>query len=149
MLITHDYYKKNVPGFENSFIVLSNMQLGTRGGRRVVGDYVVKKEDMNAKDPFKDTVAIFPNLDDENPLMYMPYRCLIPRNVDNMLVACRAFSSDAVINDAFNLIHHCIALGQAAGAAAAQAINAGVDVRKVDIKALQATLKKQGVVLPG
>jgi hypothetical protein len=149
MMITHDFYRKNVPGFEKSFIVLSNSQLGTRGGRRVVGDYVVKKEDMNAKDPFKDTIAIFPNIDDKNPLMYMPYRCLIPRNVDNMLVACRAFSSDAAINDAFNLIHHCVSLGQAAGAAAAQAVNAGIDVRKVDIGALQATLKKQGVILPG
>ena len=59
------------------------------------------------------------------------------------------FSSDAVINDYFNLIHHCISLGEAAGAAAAQAVNTGVDVRKVDIKALQTTLKKQGAVLPG
>ena len=149
MIITHDYYKKNIPGFEKSFIVLSNPQLGTRGGRRVVGDYVVKKEDMKAKKPFNDTIAIFPSMDKKNPLMYMPYRCLIPRNVDNMLVACRAFSSDAHVNDAFNLIHHCICLGQAAGTAAAMTINSGVDIRKVDIKALQANLKKQGVVLPG
>ncbi len=149
MLITHEYYKKNIPGFEKSFIVLSNPQLGTRGGRRVVGDYVVKKEDMKVKKPFNDTIAIFPSMDKKNPLMYMPYRCLIPRNIDNMLVACRAFSSDAQINDAFNLIHHCICFGQAAGTAAAQAINEGSDLRKIDIKSLQASLKKQGVVLPG
>ena len=149
MLITHDFYKKNIPGFEKSFIVLSNSQLGTRGGRRVVGEYVVNEKDMKKTKPFEDTIAIFPNIDPKNHLMYMPYRCLIPRNVDNMLVACRAFSSDAVINDAFNLIHHCVSLGQAAGAAAAQAINAGVDLRKINIKTLQATLKKGGVVLPG
>ncbi len=149
MLITHDFYKAHVPGFENSFIVLSNSQLGTRGGRRVVGEYVVTKKDMKAKEPFEDTIAIFPNMAPTNPLMYMPYRSLIPRNVDSLLVACRAFSSDAVINDSFNLIHHCVSLGQAAGAAAALAINSGVDVRKVDVKALQATLKKQGVILPG
>jgi hypothetical protein len=148
MLITHDFYKKNVPGFERSFIVLSNSQLGTRGGRRVVGDYVVTEKDMQAKTPFKDTIAIFPNRDEKNPLMYMPYRCLIPRNVNNFLVACRAFSSDAVINDSFNLIHHCVCLGQAAGTAAAQSISSGGDLRKVDIKALQASLKKQGVILP-
>ena len=99
--------------------------------------------------PFKDTIAVFPNMDEKNPLMYMPYRCLIPRNVNNMLVACRAFSSDAVTNDSFNLIHHCVCLGQAAGTAAAQSISSGVDLRKIDIKALQASLKKQGVVLPG
>jgi len=104
---------------------------------------------MKAKEPFKDTIAVFPNMDPSNPLMYMPYRCLIPRNVNNMLVACRAFSSDERINDSFNLIHHCVCLGQAAGTAAAQSISSGGDVRKVDIKALQASLKKQGVVLPG
>ena len=80
--------------------------------------------------------------------MYMPYRCLIPRNVDNMLVACRAFSSDMIINEFFNLIPHCIALGEAAGVAAALATNNGIDVRKVDITTLQATLKKGGVILP-
>jgi len=149
MMITHDFYKQHIPGFEKSFIVLSNSQLGTRGGRRVVGDYVVTEKDMQAKAPFKDTIAIFPSMDETNPLMYMPYRCLIPRNVDNMLVACRAFSSDAVINDAFNLIHHCVCLGQAAGTAAAQSISSGVDLRKVNMSALQASLKKQGVVLPG
>ena len=149
MMITHDFYKKNIPGFEKSFIVLSNSQLGTRGGRRLIGDYVVTEKDMKAPTPFKDTIAIFPNMDEKNPSMYMPYRCLIPRNVNNMLVACRAFSSDAVTNDSFNLIHHCVCLGQAAGTAAAQSISSGGDVRKIDIKALQASLKKQGVVLPG
>ncbi len=149
MMITHDFYKKNMPGFEKSFIVLSNSQLGTRGGRRVVGDYVVTQKDMKNKTPFKDTIAIFPNMDDTNPLMYMPYRCLIPRNVNNMLVACRAFSSDEIVNDTFNLIHHCVCLGQAAGTAAAQSVKSGTDLRKIDISALQASLKKQGVVLPG
>ncbi len=148
MMITHDFYKKNVPGFEKSFIVLSNSQLGTRGGRRVVGEYVVTEKDMKNKTPFKDTIAIFPGMDEKNPLMYMPYRCLIPRNVNNMLVACRAFSSDAVTNDAFNLIHHCICLGQAAGTAAAQSVKSRVDLRKIDIGALQSSLKKQGVILP-
>ena len=148
MLITHDFYRKHIPGFERSFIVLSNSQLGTRGGRRVVGDYVVSQKDMKAQTPFKDTIAVFPNMDAQNPLMYMPYRCLIPRNVNNMLVACRAFSSDAVVNDSFNLIHHCVCLGQAAGTAAAQSISSGVDLRKIDIRALQGSLKKQGVILP-
>jgi hypothetical protein len=104
---------------------------------------------MKATDPFKDTIAVFPNRDEKNPLMYMPYRCLIPRNVNNMLVACRAFSSDAVTNDSFNLIHHCVCLGQAAGTAAAQSISSGVELRKIDRKALQSSLKKQGVILPG
>ncbi|MBN2059045.1 MAG: FAD-dependent oxidoreductase [Deltaproteobacteria bacterium] len=154
MLITHDYYKKNIPGFENSFIVLSNPQLGTRGGRRVVGEYVVSEKDMNTNEPFEDTIAIFPDVDRgkssiKYPVTYIPYRCMIPRQVDNMLVACRAFGSEAIVNEYFNLIPHCIALGQAAGTAAAQSIASGMDLRKIDIKALQASLKKQGVILPG
>ncbi len=153
MMITHDYYKKHYPGFENSFIVLSNPQLGTRGARRVVGEYIVSKKDMNTNDPFEDTIAIFPDVDRgkdsiKYPVTYIPYRCMIPRNVDNMLVACRAFASEAIVNEYFNLIPHCIALGQAAGTAAAQAISSGRDLRKINIKNLQASLKKQGVILP-
>ena len=64
------------------------------------------------------------------------------------VVACRAFASEAIVNEYFNLIPHCIAFGQAAGTAAAQAISSGVDLRKINIKALQASLKKQGVILP-
>jgi hypothetical protein len=154
MLITHDYYKKNIPGFKNSFIVLSNPQLGTRGARRVVGEYVVTEKDINTNKSFEDTIAIFPDVDRgknsiKYPVTYMPYRCMIPRRVDNMLVACRAFGSEAIVNEYFNLIPHCIAFGQAAGTAAAQSISSGVDLRKIDIKALQASLKKQGVILPG
>ena len=152
MLITHDFYKKHIPGFENSFIVLSNPQLGTRGARRVDGEYVVSEKDMNTSDPFDDTIAIFPDVDRGSnsityPVTYMPYRSMIPRNVDNMLVACRAFASEAIVNEYFNLIPHCIAFGQAAGTAAAQSISSGY-LRKVNIKALQTSLKKQGVILP-
>jgi hypothetical protein len=154
MLVSHDYYKKNVPGFEKSFIVLTNPQLGTRGARRIVGEYILTEKDMNRNEPFEDTIAIFPDVDRgresiNSPVTYMPYRCMIPRGVDNLFVACRAFSSNAVANNFFNYIPHCIALGEAAGTAAAQAISSGVDLRKIDIKALQADLRKQGVILPG
>ena len=154
MLTSHDYYKKNVPGFEHSYIVLTNPQLGTRGCRRVIGEYVVTEKDLNTKQPFEDTIAIFPDVDRgrdslKYPVTYMPYRCMIPRKANNLLVACRAFSSDQIANNFFNLIPHCIALGEAAGIAAAQSISSGVDLRKIDIRALQAGLKKQGAILPG
>jgi hypothetical protein len=154
MLLSHDFYKKNVPGFENSFIVLSGPQLGTRGARRVHGDYIVTELDLNNDDPLEDTIAVFPDLDRgelsiKHPLTYIPYRSLLPKGVDNMLVACRAFSSDQTANNFFNLIPHCIALGEAAGTAAALSLDEGVDVRSVDIKALQKQLKAQKVPLPG
>jgi hypothetical protein len=154
MLISHDYYKKNIPGFEKSFIVLTNPQLGTRGARRIVGEYLLTEKDMDTSVPFDDTIAIFPSVDRgqdsvKYPLTYMPYRCLIPRKVNNLLVACRAYSSNAAHNNLFNLIPHCIALGEAAGIAAAQAVSSGVDLRKINIRALQASLKKHGAILPG
>jgi len=154
MLATHEYLKKNFPGFEDSFIVLSGPQLGTRGGRRVRGDYVVGAADLVSNEPPEDTIAVFPDLDRgerslKHPHMFMPYRCLLPSGVENLLVACRAFSSDEEVNDLFNLIPHCMALGEAAGTAAALSVSQGVPPRKVDIQALRQRLIAQNVPLPG
>jgi len=153
MMISYDFWKENLPGFEKSFIVLTSPQLGTRSSRRLIGEYRLTKEDMANNEPFEDTIAIFPDLDRgqeslDHPLMYIPYRSLLPKNVDNLLVACRAFSSDEHVQEWFNLIPHCIAFGEAAGTASALALQAGVSPKKVDIKALQKQLAKQGVPLP-
>jgi hypothetical protein len=72
----------------------------------------------------------------------------VPKRVDGLLVAGRAFSSADTINETFNIIPHCIAYGQAAGTAAAMAVQGGVQPRKVDYKALRDNLVKQGVNLP-
>jgi hypothetical protein len=153
MMITHDFWKQNMPGFEKSFIVLSSPQLGTRSSRRLIGEYKLTQKDLADNTPFADTIAIFPDLDRgqaslDHPLMYIPYRSLLPKNVDNLLVACRAFSSDEHVQEWFNLIPHCIAFGEAAGTASALALRAGVGPKQVDIKALQKQLAKQGVPLP-
>jgi hypothetical protein len=150
---TLEFYKKNMPGFEKSFLVLTGPQLGTRSSRRMVGKYQLTEKDLADNQPFEDTIAVFPDLDRgqeslDHPNMYIPYRALLPKNLDNFLVACRAFSSDKHVQDYFNLIPHCIAFGEAAGAAAAMALKAGVSVKKVDIKTLQKQLAKQGVPLP-
>jgi hypothetical protein len=153
MIRTFDFFKEHMPGFEHSFIVLSSPQLGTRGSRRVIGEYMLTEADLNSDHVFEDTIAIFPDVDRgelslQHPNQYIPYRCMVPRKVDNMLVACRAFSSDVIAQEFFNLIPHCIALGQAAGTAAALTIKAGVGVREVDYAALQDSLAHQGVPLP-
>jgi hypothetical protein len=59
MLLTHMFFKKNLPGFENSFIVLSCPQLGTRGARRVHGDYMVTSADLLSDEPFADTIVLY------------------------------------------------------------------------------------------
>jgi uncharacterized protein YfiM (DUF2279 family) len=73
----------------------------------------------------------------------------VPAAVENLLVAGRSFSSDDRANDACNLIPHCIAMGEAAGTAAAIALQQGISPRKVDYKSLQRKLLSQGVPLPG
>jgi uncharacterized protein YfiM (DUF2279 family) len=66
-----------------------------------------------------------------------------------LLVAGRSFSSDEAANNMANLIPHCIAMGQAAGTAAAMAVKQGLSPRKVNYGTLQETLINQGVPLPG
>jgi hypothetical protein len=152
-LITFEFMKKNMPGFEKSFIMLSAPQLGTQGGRRIIGEYVLTENDMESDEVFEDTIAVLANNDYgeislKHPTLCIPYRCLVPKTVDGLLVACRAFSSSDMINETFNIIPHCLAYGQAAGAAAALAIKAGVQPRKVDYRKLTDTLRQQGVNIP-
>ena len=155
MLPVYSYYRKNLPGFENSYIYDSASQTGTRGSRRLVGEYVLTGEEARSGKKFDDTVLMFPQ---GVPLTWpggveprnvgMPYRCLVPIKLDGLLAAGRCFSSDQAANTMFNVIPHCIQMGQAAGTAAALAVKNRVLPRNIDIKALQRRLIAQGVELP-
>jgi hypothetical protein len=152
-LITYEFMKKHMPGFEDSFIMLSAPQLGTQGGRRVIGEYTLTENDMESDEVFEDTIAVLANNDYgeislKHPALCVPYRCLVPRETEGLLVACRAFSSSDMINETFNIIPHCMCYGQAAGTAAALAVKAGIQPRKVDYKVLTDTLRNQGVNIP-
>ncbi len=151
MRIGHDFMRKNFPGFENSFILDTASQTGTRGSRRLVGEYVVTGDDMNSSRKFDDTIAVIPKIGPPSgdTCSYIPYRALVPVRVEGLLVAGRSFSSDKIANDSMNLIPHCCAMGEAAGTAAALAVKQGISLRKLDYKILQKTLVKQGAVLPG
>jgi hypothetical protein len=155
MIPFYSYYKKNVPGFENSYIYDSASQVGTRGSRRLIGEYVLTGEEAKAGKKFDDTVLIFPRgvplswpADSPPENVAMPYRCLVPAKLEGLLTAGRCFSSDQAANSMFNVISHCIQMGQAAGTAAALAVKSKVLPRKVDIKTLQKRLAAQGVELP-
>ena len=145
--------KQYMPGFANSFIMLSAPQLGTSGGRRIVGEYYLTEEDMDRDEPYADTIAVFPDNDRgdaslEHPKTYVPYRALLPRDVEGLLVACRAFSADHEFSEFFNLIPHCMCFGQAAGAAAAIAVKRGVSPKAVPYEELKAALLAGGAILP-
>ncbi len=153
MQSSYEFYRRHLPGFENSYITLSSMQLGIQGGQRVVGEYVLGQKDMVSDEIFDDTIAVFPNNDNgedsaRHPSVCIPYRALVPKGVEGLLVACRAYSSEYQHNEYFNLIPHCIAFGQAAGSAAALAVKAGIRPRDIDIRLLQKHLLNHGVLLP-
>lgn len=148
----HEFMKKNIPTFENSFILDTASQTGTRGSRRVVGEFVVTKENVASGTIYEDTIAVIPRLGPAStgsPFVYLPYRALVPKKVDGLLVAGRSFSSDDAANDMVNLIPHCIAMGEAAGVAAALAVRKGINPRQVNYRELQERLMSQGVPLPG
>jgi len=150
---SYEFYRRHLPGFENSYITLSSMQLGIQGGQRVVGEYVLGEKDMVSDEVFDDTIAVFPNNDNgensaKHPSVCIPFRALVPKGVEGLLVACRAYSSEYQHNEYFNLIPHCMAFGQAAGTAAALAVNSGIKPRNVEPRLLQKHLLRQGVLLP-
>lgn len=145
--------KKYMPGFEKSYIMLSCPQLGTSGGRRIVGEYYLTGKDMDTDEPFDDTIAVFADNDRGDlslryPRTFVPYRALVPKDTEGLLVACRAFSADHDFSEFFNLIPHCMCFGQAAGAAAAIAVKDGGTVRNVDYNKLRSDLLKHGAILP-
>lgn len=150
---TYEFFKRQVPGFEKSIIMQISPQLGIQGGRRVLGEYTLTEKDLVSDEIFDDTIAVFANNDNgpisiAHPALCIPYRTLVPKTIDGLLVACRAYSTADSINHHFNIIPHCIALGQAAGTAASLAVKAGLEPRKVNYQALQDSLRQQGVALP-
>ena len=140
--------KKKMPGFEKSFILDTASQLGTRASRRLIGEHVVTEKDVRSGIIFEDTIAMIPPFKEKTPAKAIPYRSLVPRKIESLLVAGRCFASDPVANDLLNLIPFCVAMGEAAGTAAAIALKDGVQPRKVNTKAVQKRLLEQGVWLP-
>ena len=150
---TWELMKKYLPGFENSFIMLSNPQLGTSGGLRIVGEYYITEDDLERTEPFEDTIAVFADNDRGerslvNPKVYVPFRALLPKGINGLIVACRAFSADHEFSEFFNLIPHCMCFGHAAGIAAAMAVQQGIEVRDVEFAKLREKLLEEGAILP-
>lgn len=148
MLKVRAILRQKMPGFEKSFILDTASQLGTRGSRRLIGEHVVTEEDVRSGVVFPDTIAMIPPFHEKTPPKAIPYRSLVPITVENLLVAGRCFSSDPFANDLLNLIPFCVAMGEAAGTAAAIALKDGVQPRKVDTGKVQKRLVEQGVWLP-
>ncbi|MBB6470051.1 hypothetical protein HNQ96_005945 [Aminobacter lissarensis] len=132
-----DYAKAHLPGFANAYFIDVAPQLGVRQTRLLQGQYVVTKQDVLERRYFHDTVA-------RGRDYYYPYRSFLPKDVNNMLVAGRHYSSSSDAQKISREIPPCMAMGEAVGVAAAVALNAGVDVADVDIAKVRALLRSQG-----
>ncbi|VTU28085.1 FAD-dependent oxidoreductase [Variovorax sp. PBL-E5] len=129
--------RARLPGFRNCFVVDLAPQTGVRQTRLLEGEYVMTKDDVMHRARFADSIA-------RGRDYYYPYRTLVPRSVDNLLVAGRHYSATSAAQKISREIPPCMAMGEAAGVAAALALDAGVAVRDVDVAALQRTLRAQG-----
>jgi hypothetical protein len=159
MLSVHRFLKKNIPGFEETFINDSGSVIGIRESRRVIGEYVLTQEDVLNGKTFSDAIALnggrisIHGADGKQtwiPLKHpyqIPYRCLQARANENLLVAGRCLSADHVAQGSIRNVSSSFATGQAAGTAAALSINNHVKVKEVDIKLLQKALIDQGAIL--
>ncbi len=146
--------RKKVPGFENAKLRNFGMTLGTRESRKVDGLYCLTKEDVMNQGRFEDSVGIFPEFIDGIGYLILPttgryyqipYRCLVPKKIDNLLVAGRCICGDRVAHVSYRNMSCCVTTGQAAGVAAAVSLRDGVTTSKVDVTHVQAELEKQNV----
>merc|ERR1719186_40470 len=146
--------KKVVPGFENAKLRNFGMTLGTRDSRKIMGRYNLTGEDVRGEARFEDSIGIFPEfIDGYNILIlpttgryfHVPYGCLVPPKISNLLVAGRAVAGDRTSHCAMRNMMACTVTGQGAGVAAAVSLREGVSTHEVEIEMVQEELNKQGV----
>ena len=148
-LITHEhvmrlaeFLKKNIPGFEKSRIEYTATHVGIRATRNIIGEASPAMEEVNNL-KIEDSV-VKPYF--ERP-MRLPYGCLLPKKVENLLVAGRCISAEEEAMGQLRLIPVCSATGEAAGVAAALSLKQRVSPRQLKVNLLQKTLMEQGVNL--
>lgn len=147
MMVTLEFFRESMPGFRDSFLLDSAPQMGTRASRRLGGEHTLTKSEMLNGQSFQDTIATCASGVDDRPLIHIPFRCLLPEKIDNLLVAGRCISTDFVTQTITRIIPSCMATGQAAGTAAAIAVKEGVSPRGIDRSDLRSALLKDGVYL--
>ncbi len=136
-------FRKSVPGWGNARLARIAPQFGVREGRRYVGDYVLKIEDLQTGRHFED--AVYRNWFGPTKTEYeIPYRCLLPKNIDGLLIGCRALSVAADVFPTIRLIGQAFGIGQAAGAAAGLAAARKAKPRDLNAKDIQDILTELG-----
>lgn len=157
------FLKKYIPGCENAKLLQTGSTLGIRETRHIHGMKTLTVEDVLQCRVPEDSVMIAANSVDihgrfgptsneyitvpEGKYYGIPYGCLVPQNLSNLLVAGRCISADSDAAGAVRVMPPCMGMGQAAGTAAAMAACSNADVRTLDVQALRSQLIKDDVLL--
>lgn len=157
------FLRRYVPGFEHIHLVHTGDQAGIRETRRIEGDYTLVVEDFLTMRSFTDDIArnsyyIDIHLANAGSTMTVkrlpkgqshgvPYRCMLPKGIANLVVAGRSVSSDRAVQGSLRVMPNCFAMGEAAGVAAAMASAGDLGFRQVPVPELQRKLIGQGAWL--
>lgn len=149
---------RETPGHDKVFLLDTASQLGIRASRIVEAEYRLTLEDTMTYRTFDDSIGVsgawtsmlykgksVPR--EERPLWQIPYRSLIPKTVDNLLVAGRCFCFERELVEDTRIIGTCLITGHGAGAAAGLAVKEGTRVRNVNTNKLKELLLQQGAWL--
>ena len=153
------FLRDNIPGFENSRVLSTAIQIGTRESRMIDGEYCLTQEDLKNCVHFPDGIAAGNyDIDIHNPegsgtshyffapgtWYTIPYRCLLPVGTKNLLVAGRCISSTHEAQASYRIMPIVCCIGEAAGTAAGVACRAHTSLRGVDVEQVRAILKAGG-----
>ena len=153
------FFKKYCPGFSECYLANIGQYTGARESRRIIGKRTVTKQDIDTLNIPEDCIALGGyNCDIHlsgvglyfQPVEHavgVPYGAMVPVNVKGLLVTGRTISVDSYALAVLRVMGACLALGEAAGTAAAIAVKDGVDVADVDVKKLQQVLVDNGGVI--
>jgi ribulose 1,5-bisphosphate synthetase/thiazole synthase len=145
--------KKFMPGCETAKLRNFGMTIGIRDTRKIDALYNLAAADVREQGRFDDSIGIFPEFIDGYGLLilpttgryfHVPYRSLVPRGVENLIVAGRCIGGDRTSHAAVRNMMCCAVSGQGAGTAAAVSLKHDETFANVDVTAVQAELKRQG-----
>ena len=157
------FFKKYVPGCADARLLCTGSTVGVRESRHIYGEYRLTVDDCLEGRMPKDTILCASNSVDihgrfgpmsnqyvtvrDGNWYGVPYRCLVPLKVENLLVAGRCLSATSEAAGAVRVMPPVMAMGQAAGTAAALCVKSGATPRTLDAEELVAKLKEQGAFL--
>jgi hypothetical protein len=156
-----NFLKKEIPAFRDCRLINTGVSMGMIGTRRIRGEYFITQEDIRTATKFEDAIAAGTyrleiwETDGQNASFNhligtwytIPFRSLLPRGLDNVIVAGSCISGQYTAMATWAVMPMCFKTGQAAGTAASLSIEENTGPRGVSVTNLQRLLRQDGVFL--